>query len=301
MRRALLLILTGLLIGVGSWSLRAAPTPGNGPPANPPSVPQPTLVPGIVAVNTPTLLTASVFMPDPTLNPAKVQLIQVGSDGQMSVVSQMRDDGQQGDLKAGDKVFTAQLSVTETRPGAIAFLVSAVFRGQDQVRSNSTSISVWLPFRDVGTGIAFSYPQFAPIQQVITSSISGGSDFRIEIQTLNASNGQYMSLVGMRTYSNPPAASLGQWFHSNIDPAGLLAASGTFRQVTMGNSVPALILDGPIPDQYLSSNGPVDEIYAMSPITGRIIAMTQGQEEQLGDFGYEPATTLKQILSTMQF
>src|SRR5262245_53956889 len=92
-----------LLVGGGAWWLQAqAPTT--------PSVAPPTLTPNLVKVNTPTEITATVFIPDPTLNPSSVDLLRVTSAGSTSLVAQMLDNGGNGDQKPGDKIFTGKFA-----------------------------------------------------------------------------------------------------------------------------------------------------------------------------------------------
>jgi hypothetical protein len=127
-KRSLWFILPLLLLGGDAWWLSAQA------PINP-VVSAPTITPGIVVINTPTLVTATVSIPDPTLNPSHVTLLRVAPDGTSSVVASMVDNGQNGDKKPGDRVFTAQFTLNETSPKTFAFQVSAVFRGQNKTLS----------------------------------------------------------------------------------------------------------------------------------------------------------------------
>ncbi|MCC6396714.1 MAG: PEP-CTERM sorting domain-containing protein [Bacteroidetes bacterium] len=111
-----------LLLGGGLWWLRAAPV-------TPPPVSAPTATPNIVTVATPTPVLFTVSIPEPTLNPASVNLLRVNLDGSSTVIAQMLDNGQNGDEKSGDKVFTARLTLNEVQPGTLGFQVSAAFRG----------------------------------------------------------------------------------------------------------------------------------------------------------------------------
>ncbi len=120
--RSFRLVLVLLLVG-GLWWLQAKV------PA-PPVVSAPTITPNLVIVNTPTLLTATVHIPDPTLNPANVDLIRINASGASNVVAQMVDNGQNGDQKPGDKIFTARFTLREPQVGKMGFQVSAAFRGK---------------------------------------------------------------------------------------------------------------------------------------------------------------------------
>ena len=104
---AAVFVLTIMLAG-SFWWLRAAPASnpqGKGPPPENPTISAPTVTPNIIAVNTPSVLTATVSIPEPTFNPASVELLRVNANGSSSVVAQMRDDGKGDDQKPGDKIF----------------------------------------------------------------------------------------------------------------------------------------------------------------------------------------------------
>src|SRR6266850_304242 len=146
--RIALLVITILLTG-SVWWLRAAPASnpqGKGPPPENPTISAPTATPNIIAVNTPTEVTATVYIPDPTLNPVSVELLRVNADGNMSKVADMRDNGQGGDQKPGDKVFTARVTITQRAQEVFVFKVLAAFRGHDRVLSNPTPIAIINPF-----------------------------------------------------------------------------------------------------------------------------------------------------------
>jgi hypothetical protein len=124
MRKYLVLIapVVVLLAAGGLVWLRAAP-------GDPPPVGAPTAIPNIITVGTPTPVVFIVSIPDPTLNPASVNLLRVAANGSSTVVAQMLDNGQNGDQKPGDKVFTARLTLNETTPAELKFQVSAAFKG----------------------------------------------------------------------------------------------------------------------------------------------------------------------------
>ncbi len=100
------------------------------PPA-PPPIATPIVRPNVITVNTPTTVIVTVFIPDPTLNPASVELLRVNVNGtRSSVLGQMYDDGRFGDEKPGDKVFTAKQSLLEATQGYLTLQVRASFRGR---------------------------------------------------------------------------------------------------------------------------------------------------------------------------
>lgn len=122
MRKVFILLGGVLLLGGAGvfWYLQAFQAP---------AIPAPTAVPNLVTVNTPTQVLFTVSIPQPTLNPASVNLLRIKSDGSSTIVAPLVDNGQNGDQKPGDKVFTARLTLNETQPGTFGFQVSAAFRG----------------------------------------------------------------------------------------------------------------------------------------------------------------------------
>jgi PKD repeat protein len=109
-------------IAAGSIGVEAAPT-----------VNTPVVSPGVVPPGVPTTLTVSAAITtapgDPALIETSVNLQRVTATGQViAVLGTMRDDGQNGDAVAGDRVFTLRTTVTEGS-GEVRLRVSAAFRG----------------------------------------------------------------------------------------------------------------------------------------------------------------------------
>src|SRR5580692_8378353 len=104
----------------------AAPTAAVATPTVGPAVASPT----VVAVNTPTQVTITVQITDPTLLPGGVNLLRVDSTGKtLSIIGLMYDDGTHGDTVAGDKTFTAVVTLNEPTTGTAYFAASAAFKG----------------------------------------------------------------------------------------------------------------------------------------------------------------------------
>jgi hypothetical protein len=116
------IVVVAFLAAGGVWLLRAQV------PVTP-AISAPTITPNLITVNTPTEVTATVAIPDPTLNPTTVDLIRVNPDSSSAVVTRMLDDGRGGDQKPGDRMFTGKFSLNELRPGVLRFQVSAAFTG----------------------------------------------------------------------------------------------------------------------------------------------------------------------------
>jgi hypothetical protein len=158
-------------------------------------------------------------------------------------------------------------------------------------------VSVGSTFTDPNSNISFTSPQFSAPTQV-TSDVPSTGLSHIDIQIFNQAAQTFLPVIGLVVYSNPNYLFLSQWFSNNVDVNNILATAGVFQsEVINGNNV--LLLVGSVPSQY--PDGPVDIAYMISPGRDRVVGITQGQEAQVSDYGYDPITLLKQILATLQF
>ncbi len=85
--------------------------------------------PRTLAVGQASLITVSVSIPDPTVIAGSVDLLRLDSAGNTTVVGILHDDGNNGDILAGDGIFTYQATLNESAVGQIHFQVSATFQG----------------------------------------------------------------------------------------------------------------------------------------------------------------------------
>lgn len=166
--------------------------------------------------------------------------------------------------------------------------------------STPTIFSVWQSYEDPATGIGLAFPVFGTQTQLKTFS-SSGSVISFDIQAWSTSLQAFASVVGVSVYPNASGSDLQQWFENNVDLNGILLANNTFQQETFANGVTALIISGPVPTQYLDGGSPVEQVYALTPSGKYIVTMTEGQEVQFGDYGYQPLTLFPQILGAMKF
>ena len=130
-----LLVLLAIVTGGVVWLWAQGPQPAFGlPVASPPNF----------VFNTPTTVTFTILIDTPTLNPTTVELLRVNAGGNLiASAGRMYDNGQNGDMKPGDKVFTARLILNEGSIGKIYFRVAAAFRGNSQnARSGLVSVDV---------------------------------------------------------------------------------------------------------------------------------------------------------------
>lgn len=100
-----------------------------------------------IATNTSTVVTVLAKISDPSVIPESVNLLRINGPGeQPTILGVLHDDGQAGDLVAGDQVYTLQVTFDEGSPGQIQLQVSAAFLGQLlRVKSPVMTISVTVP------------------------------------------------------------------------------------------------------------------------------------------------------------
>jgi hypothetical protein len=111
-----------------------------------PTVGQLQATPGIVIVNTPTSVKFTIPISDPSVISTGVNLLRLSATGAQSVVATMHDDGIGGDTTAGDKMFSAVLTLNESQVGTFNFQASAAFRGQlKRAPSNTLQYAVLGP------------------------------------------------------------------------------------------------------------------------------------------------------------
>ncbi len=97
---------------------------------NTPVIGVPFLLPPSIAMNQSTVITIAISIPDSTLIPGSVNVLQLGPTGtQLSLLGVMHDDGQNGDAIAGDHIYTFRTALRPTSIGGIQFEVSAAFQG----------------------------------------------------------------------------------------------------------------------------------------------------------------------------
>lgn len=142
-----------------------------------PTVKPPDLIPVAMTTGSSSSVLATVEIIDSSLIPAGVQLLQVNeTNGVVARLGTMVDDGTGGDLLAGDKIFTKQVTlVAPSTEGKIRLVVSAAFKGLLQrVQSPISLIDVTGP--EIPTGASAS-----DLTKLITDSTSGASLLSNEI------------------------------------------------------------------------------------------------------------------------
>ncbi|QGZ42387.1 hypothetical protein IP92_04122 [Pseudoduganella flava] len=113
-----------------------------GGPAGAGTLGTPELSPATIAAGTPATLRVQVAITDPNYLAGSANVQRLKADGTVqSVVGTLRDDGQQGDATAGDKLYTLEFPLTETAAGTVSFQVSAAY-SRELKRTISAPVSV---------------------------------------------------------------------------------------------------------------------------------------------------------------
>lgn len=82
-----------------------------------------------VPVGTATTVLVTSSITDPTIIPESVVLQRINANGSVTTLGTLRDDGLNGDVSFGDKVFSLRITVQEAAPTELRYRVSAAFRG----------------------------------------------------------------------------------------------------------------------------------------------------------------------------
>lgn len=148
----------------------------------PPPIATPSATPNIITVGTSTPVIFTISIPEPTLNPASVNLLRVAPNGSSTGVAQMVDNGQNGDQKPGDKVFTARVVLTEPQAGEVKFQVSAAFRGiLRRALSDIGVVRISSPITRIGpNGGTVNYPNGATFT-IAPGGLSTDTEFLVSL------------------------------------------------------------------------------------------------------------------------
>jgi hypothetical protein len=76
-----------------------------------------------------TQITVTSAIRDPALIAASVTLQRLNADGTFTTIGLLHDDGRDGDVSSGDRLFTLRFSLTATVPTEYRLRVSAAFKG----------------------------------------------------------------------------------------------------------------------------------------------------------------------------
>lgn len=86
--------------------------------------------PSSITVNIQSTIVFTAQITDPTVLPDGVNLLKTDASGRtLLTVGRMYDDGSNGDVVAGDNVFSRSVAIIETAAGSVYYRVSAAFKG----------------------------------------------------------------------------------------------------------------------------------------------------------------------------
>lgn len=183
MRLCCLLILTVLL----AFPLHAAPSIG---------IVRATPITAVVG--TPTQITVEASISDPSLIANSINLLELNANGTISILGTLHDDGLNGDLFAGDKIFTILVTLNQTSTSAIELQVSAAFKGSLQ-RVKSPVVKVFFQPANAPQQSINTLAQYLKVGN-ITLALNYVVPSNKTVTTLNSLNQQGLSaLAGMLT------------------------------------------------------------------------------------------------------
>jgi hypothetical protein len=253
-----------------------------------------TAKPNVIPVKTtaPVIVTAQIN--DPDLIQGSVTLLRLGPTAHSTILGQLNDNGNGN--------YTIQVTFNEPATGQILLQVSAMFTGlQQKVYSNVLIVKVWNGFSNTQLQFTLDIPPLGQPTQAVVSHPQHDIT-SIDFELWDPAQQAFFSQFGVNLYSNPTHESLQDWFAQNVDVNGVLTANGTFQEQQLGNGLTALVLSGPIPEQY--TGGPVEEAYVLSPSSYRVLSIAQSQDETLFNQGYSQdalSRLLLQILGSASF
>lgn len=193
--RTALPLWTLLMIGVCTHS-EAAPTIGTT-----------NATPVLVSVGTPTAVTVTALITDPTLIPTSVNLLRINPTAPPTLIGQLRDDGTNGDQTANDKIFTGRTTINETAEGQVALQVNAAFKGT-LTRAQSSVLTIFVTLQGLP-------PDPGPVGQTTLGGIDFDQDgIRDDVQ-------RYIAL----TYSTSAKTRSALTQYAKAQQAFLLAGS----------------------------------------------------------------------------
>jgi|GEM_PF-5253551 len=185
------------------------------------------------------------------------------------------------------------------------------FEGTIRVRTGSQTlpatlkvvVNVWARVTNSQAGAEFKVPSLGDETTVEMSQTANG-DLVLDFQLRDRNAGEFFSVFVLGVHNNPSHLSLRDWFEQTVDRNHILLDTETFREQTLANGLPALLLERPVPVEYGDQNGPVQEGFLMSPSSDRVVSIIQSQENKLFTLGYSQEQVielLKVILGTVRF
>jgi hypothetical protein len=216
----------GLSVLAGAVWLRAAPAPTVGTLA---------VNPAYVVINTPTAVTFTISITDPTLLPNGVNLLKTDANGKtIANVGFMRDDGINGDALAGDRVYSYRVALNVAVAARSYFRASAAFKGV-LVRVQSNVASILPAAQATVTNAILAYPA--------AWTVTNGQN-AIIVQPPGISEGNAITVA---TYRTSPGTTLSQWIDETFGQDFILPT--TVRSVITADNGDGVLQFFGLPDE----------------------------------------------------
>jgi hypothetical protein len=199
----------------------------------------PTTVP--VAVGTPVRVTAGIT--DASLVPGSVLLQRIDTAGRVvGTLGTMVDDGTNGDVTAGDKVFTLRATLYEQAAGAVKLRASAAFAGKlTRVLSSPVTVTV----TGVSATVSITQPPnlaYLSVSPIQVRGVAGSPSAKVVINGVPAAvaaDATFTAQVPLQEGANTLAAVA-----TNLNGAVTTATV----QVTLDTTPPKVNIDTPEAD-----------------------------------------------------
>ncbi len=258
--------------------------------------------PAIITLNQPSNVKVTIPITDSRFIAGSANLQRLNASGTViATLGILNDTGTNGDAVAGDKILTIQRSFNEATTTPVQLRVSWALKGVlKRAMSNIIKIKIDGYETFVNGTFSFQYPTFGQPTQITTTTDQGGTFINIEV--FSTITKDFVKQFGVALYKNENHLSLMEWFQQNVDSSGILISSGSFAQQKLVNGIATIANVGPMPDEYL--DGPVDDIFAISPDGGTIAALYISQVNELDLYGYNldaQKSLLQNIIQSIQF
>jgi hypothetical protein len=130
-----------------------------------------TVNPDTTQAGLPLTVTVTSSITDPAVIPESVNLQRLDASGRVvSIVGSLHDDGLNGDVAAGDQIYSIRATVFENAPGTVRLRVSAAFQGR-LLRVFSAPLTVNIT--GIATGITILSPSNAAYVNISPVTVSG--------------------------------------------------------------------------------------------------------------------------------
>lgn len=217
------------------------------------------LSPTSTAVGIGATVTVTSTLTDPQFVASSINLQQVDPLGRATIVGNLRDDGLDGDVLAGDRVFTLRFRVYEERPTTLTYRVSAAYQGRvTRLFSSPLAFTVTGSFP---TGVTITSPAplaFVNTPAVIVSGTAGDPDATVAVNGVTAvrSGSRFQASVPLIEGTNTITAVA-----TNRNGS----ASTASMQLTLDTTPPRVTIDSPpagftTPEATIGVSGIVNDI-----------------------------------------